>query len=164
MYIAEKIIDLCIQAKVAEQNREEALGLKSEAFMRIMMVEPHDSEPTGPTALIPNPNFNPAEKNPASPKFKKYNIESWRSFIQEYPVKIRLICDTNTFIHFLHSVRTPRDSKLEFFGVTQINGGQREPELRSPRNRRSDSDQAGRQKQAHYIQGQRRPARIPLIR
>ena len=121
LYIAERIIDLCIQAKLAEENRERNLGFKPEAYMRIMLVEPRDSEATGPTALITNTKYDPSEKNPASARFRKFNVESWPVFIQEYPVKIQLICDTNTFIQFMHSVRTPKDPNLEFTGVTAIN-------------------------------------------
>lgn len=106
LFIAEKIIELCTQAKVKEEQRERALNKKPEAYMRIMQVEPQVSSPTGPTALVPNPKFNPAEKNPSSPAFKKYLIDKWAVFIQEYPVTIQLICDTNSFIHFLHSIRT----------------------------------------------------------
>ncbi len=127
LYIAERIIDLCIQAKLAEENRERSLGFKPEAYMRIMLVEPRDSETTGPTALIPNPKYDPAEKNPSSAKFRKFNVESWPVFIQEYPVKIQLICDTNTFIQFMHSVRTPKDPNLEFTGVTPINSAWNPP-------------------------------------
>lgn len=124
LYITETIIDLCIQAKQAEEARERGLGLKPEAFMRILAVDPKDSEATGPTALINNPKFDPAEKNPSSAKFRKYNIETWPNFIQEYPVKIQLICDTNTFIQFMYSVRTAKDpnAKFEFRGTETKNG------------------------------------------
>ena len=106
MFIAEKVIDLCIQAKLTEEQRERNLNKKPEAFMRIMQVEPQVSEPTGPTALVPNPKYDPGEKTATSPKFRKYTIDRWANFIQEYPVKIQLICDTNSFITFLHSIRT----------------------------------------------------------
>jgi len=131
LYITETIIDLCIQAKLAEEAREKALNIKSEAFMRILTVDPKDSEPTGPTALINNPKFDPSEKNPGSPKFRKYNIESFSNFIQEYPVKIQLICDYNTFIQFMYSVRTTKDpnGRFEFRG-SEIRDGQTIAHLR----------------------------------
>ncbi|HLX63610.1 MAG TPA: hypothetical protein VKX17_20235 [Planctomycetota bacterium] len=105
LHIAETIITLCVNAKKDEETREHSLGKKPEAFMRIMQVEPRASEATGPTALLPNPKFDPKILNPADPKFRKYLVKSWPVFIQEYPVKIQLMCDTNTFIHFMHSVR-----------------------------------------------------------
>ena len=119
LYITEKIIDLCIQAKLLEEAREKTLNQKSEAFMRILLLDPKDSEPTGPTALTPNPKFDPNEKNPSSAKFRKYNLKTWPNFIQEYPVKIQLICDNNTFIHFMYSVRTQKDpdARFEFRGA-----------------------------------------------
>jgi hypothetical protein len=106
MHITEQIIHLCINAKLAEENRERSIGKQPEAFMRIMQVEPKDSEPTGPTALRLNSRFDPNEKNPASPNFRKYIVDSWPVFVQEYPVKIQLMCDSDSFIHFLHSIRT----------------------------------------------------------
>lgn len=106
LHITETIINLCVAAKQAEELRERTQGKKPEAYMRIMQVEPRDSEPTGPTALEINPKFDPFEKNPASPRFRKYTVKSWPVFVQEYPVRIQLICDTNTFIHFMHSVRS----------------------------------------------------------
>lgn len=106
LFIAEKVIDLCKLAKVKEEARERNMNKKPEAYMRIMQVKPEVSETAGPTALVPNPKFDPNEKNPSSPKFKKYIVDKWANFIQEYPVRIQLMCDTNSFIHFLHSIRT----------------------------------------------------------
>jgi hypothetical protein len=106
MHIAEKIIELCIQAKNEQEAYERAAGKQPEAFMRIMQVDPKESEPTGPTSLRLNPRYDPGEKNPSSPAFKKYNVDILPSFIQEYPVQIALMCDTNSFIGFLHLVRT----------------------------------------------------------
>ena len=131
LHIAEKIIDLCIQAKLNEEKRERDLGNKPEAYMKILEIDPKDSEPTGPTALVPNPRFDPSEKNPSSPKFRKYNVDTWPNFIQEYPVKIQLICDTNTFIQFMYSVRTAKDANARFeFRGTETRDGQTIAHLR----------------------------------
>src|SRR5205823_1733946 len=50
---------------------------------------------------------------------------------QEYPVKIQLICDNNTFIQFMYLVRTTKDpnAKFEFRG-TEIKDGQSVGHLR----------------------------------
>src|ERR1043165_7720416 len=116
LHITEKIIELCVQAKQNEENWERSQNKKPEAYMRIMQVEPRDSEPTGPTALKVNPHFDPFEKNPASPKFRKYTVQTWPVFVQEYPVRIQIICDTNSFVRFLHSVR----SEGQFLVIRQL--------------------------------------------
>lgn len=103
--IAEKIIELCIAAKLREETDEKGRGLQSEAYVKIISVEPAPSMATGPSALIPNPKYSPEEKNPTSERFRKYNVRLWKSFIQEYPVQIKLQCDVNSFMRFLHSVR-----------------------------------------------------------
>jgi hypothetical protein len=107
LFIAEKIIELCISAKQREESFEKSSGLQPEAYMKIIQVTPQDSMATGPSALIPNPKYDPDEKKPTSEKFRKYNIQLWKPFIQEYPVEIKLQCDVNTFMRFLHSVRAP---------------------------------------------------------
>ncbi|HYG75373.1 MAG TPA: hypothetical protein VEK08_10260 [Planctomycetota bacterium] len=107
LFIAEKMIELCMQAKVREEIDEKNRGVVPEAYMKIVAVQPHPSVAAGPSALIPNPKYNPDEKNPNSERFRKYNVRMWKSFIQEYPVEIKLQCDVNTFMRFLHSVRAP---------------------------------------------------------
>jgi len=103
--IAEKIIDLCIEAKVRQEQFEKNSNVQPEAFMRIIKVDPLESVPTGPTKLTPNPAYNAEERNPNSPRFNKYQVKTYKPFIQEYPVDITLHCDVNTFMRFLHSVR-----------------------------------------------------------
>ena len=103
--IAEKIIELCMAAKQREEVDEKSRGLQTEAYMKIISVEPAPSMATGPSVLIPNPKYSPEEKNPTSERFRKYNVRLWKSFIQEYPVQIKLQCDVNSFMRFLHSVR-----------------------------------------------------------
>ena len=103
--ITERIIELCMSAKMREDLDEKGRGLQSEAIMRIISVEPSQSLPTGPSALLANPKYSPEERNPTSERFRKYNVRLWKSFIQEYPVQIKLQCDVNTFMRFLHSVR-----------------------------------------------------------
>jgi hypothetical protein len=103
--IAEKILELCMDAKIRQERDERAANLQPEAFMRIIKVDPLESRPTGPTKLSANPAYNEAEKNPNSPRFNKFLIKSYKPFIQEYPVDFVLHCDINTFMRFLHSVR-----------------------------------------------------------
>ncbi|HEY3320254.1 MAG TPA: hypothetical protein VGP72_07305 [Planctomycetota bacterium] len=107
LYIAEKIILLCIEAKLREEAEEKAQGLQAEAYMKIVSIKPERSVATGPSMLVANPRYSPDEKNPMSERFRKYNVKMWKSFIQEYPVEIVLQCDVNTFMRFLHSVRAP---------------------------------------------------------
>lgn len=107
LFIAEMIVRLAIKAKQSEEQHERSMNREPEAFMRIISVTPSESVPTGPSALIANPNFDFNEKNPLSPKFKKYNLRLWRNFVQEYPVEIVLQCDVNSFMRFLYSVRAP---------------------------------------------------------
>ena len=111
LFIAEKIIKLCIEAKQRQERFEKDnhfVNAKGEtaAFMRIISVKPGESTTSGPSALIPNPKYNPEEKNPGSERFRKYNVKFWKPFIQEYPVEILLQCDVNTYMRFLHSVRS----------------------------------------------------------
>jgi len=103
--IAERIIQLCILAKQHQEQFERGNGFEPEAFMRIMVVTPRESSTSGPSALIPNPKYNPDEKNPTSERFRKYRVKYWKSFIQDYPVQILLECDVNSYMRFLHSVR-----------------------------------------------------------
>lgn len=103
--ITEKIIDLCIEAKVRQEQFEKSSNVQPEAFMRIIKVDPLESVPTGPTKLTPNLGYSPDERNPNSPRFNKYQVKTYKPFIQEYPVDITLHCDVNTFMRFLHSVR-----------------------------------------------------------
>lgn len=107
LFIAEKMITLCVEAKQREEELEKRSGLQSEAFMRILSVSPQESVATGPSALMRNTNYNPDEHNPTSDRFRKYRVRQWRNFIQEYPVEIVFQCDVNTFHRFLHSVGTP---------------------------------------------------------
>ncbi len=104
LFIAEKIIRLCVEAKQRQQGKEVERNIQPEAFMRIMSVTLEASAPTGPSELVPN--TNPKEKDPLTGRTKRYNLKFWRPFIQEYPVKIELQCDVNTFERFLHSVRS----------------------------------------------------------
>ena len=107
LFVAEKIITLCMDAKLQEEQSEKKRGLVPEAYMQIRSVMPQPSITAGPSALVPNPQYDPNEKNPSSRKFGKYKVKSWDHFIQEYPIEIVLQCDVNTFERFLHSVRTP---------------------------------------------------------
>ncbi|MCY3024327.1 MAG: hypothetical protein NTW87_35570 [Planctomycetota bacterium] len=105
--IAEKIIGLCVAAKQRQENFEKGSGVQPEAFMRILSVKPEKSVASAPSSLIPNPRYSPEEKNPGSERFRKYLVKPGKPFIQEYPVQIVLQCDINSFMRFLHSVRTP---------------------------------------------------------
>lgn len=105
LYIAEKIINICIEAKVKQEEFEHSRGFQNEAFMRIISVSPEESNTAGPSALVPNPRYNPEEKLPTSERFRKFNVKVWKNFIQEYPVRIVLQCDVNSFMRFLHRVR-----------------------------------------------------------
>jgi hypothetical protein len=107
LFIDEKIIELCIKAKVKEEQVERDRGVKPEAYMRIVKISPEPSQPDGPSALIPNPKFSEEErkKNPLSERARKYNVKQWKKFIQQYPVQFVLQCDSNTFQRFLYSVR-----------------------------------------------------------
>jgi hypothetical protein len=107
LFIAQKIISLCIDAKKREEEYELQKGVKPEAYMKIISVSPQPSVPTRPSALVPNPRYSKEEKNPTSERFRKFNAVFWKNFIQEYPVEITLQCDVNTFMRFLHSVRRP---------------------------------------------------------
>ncbi|HYF51064.1 MAG TPA: hypothetical protein VEJ63_16745 [Planctomycetota bacterium] len=107
LHIAENIIRLCIKAKLREHDYQVSKGVQPQAYMKIVSVRPQPSVPTGPSALIPNPKYSKDEKNPLSERFRKYNVQFWNVFIQEYPVEIMLQCDYNTFQRFLHSVRAP---------------------------------------------------------
>jgi hypothetical protein len=107
LFIAEKLIELCIAAKQRQEQFEKDNSLKTEAFMRIVAVEPQESVPTGPSALVVNPRYNPEERNPSSERFRKYLVKPYKPFIQEYPVQLTLQCDVNTYMRFLHSVRAP---------------------------------------------------------
>ena len=109
LFIDEKIIGLCIQAKVKEEKVERDRGLKPEAYMRIVKISKEASQPDGPTALVPNKAFSEEErkKNPLSERARKYNVKQWKKFIQQYPVEFVLQCDSNTFQRFLYSVREP---------------------------------------------------------
>ncbi len=109
LFIDEKIIGLCIQAKVKEEKVERDRGLKPEAYMRIVKISKEASQPDGPTALVLNRNFSEEEhkKNPLSERARKYTVKQWKKFIQQYPVEFVLQCDSNTFQRFLYSVREP---------------------------------------------------------
>jgi hypothetical protein len=107
LFIAQKIISLCIDAKKREEEYEQQKGVKPEAYMKIISVAPQPSVPTRPSALVPNPQYRKDEKNPTSIHFRKFNAVFWKNVIQEYPVEITLQCDVNTFMLFLHSVRRP---------------------------------------------------------
>ena len=107
LFIAEKIIELCIGAKLRQESFEKSDGLQPEAFMKIISVTPQESVATGPSALIPNPKYDPEVKKPGDERFRKYNVKLWKPFIQQYPVEIVLQCDVNTYMRFLHSVRAP---------------------------------------------------------
>jgi hypothetical protein len=107
LFITQKIIELCISAKLDQERREREKGFQPEAFMKIFSVSPRASEATGPSALVPNPNYKPDERNPLSDKAQPFKLQFWRNFIQEYPVEIVLQCDINTFERFLYRVRTP---------------------------------------------------------
>ena len=105
--IAERIIQLCINAKLHQEKDEKANNFAPEAYMRIISVTPDYSTTTGPSSLLPNLKYNPEERNPASERFRKYNVKPGQPFIQEYPVEIVLQCDINSFMRFLHAVRSP---------------------------------------------------------
>ncbi len=108
--IAEKIILLCMDAKAAQEADERKWGNNEkmiEAYMKIVSITPQRSVATGPSILLPNPKYSPDEKNPMSERFRKYNVRVFKNFIQEYPVEIVLQCDVNSFMRFLHAVRTP---------------------------------------------------------
>ena len=108
LYIADKIIRLCMKAKTDEEMHEIGRGLQPEVFMRVVSISPQDSVATGPnTPLIPNPDYDPRETNPASKKYKKTFSQQLDKFIQIYPVEIKLQCDVNSFMRFLYSVRQP---------------------------------------------------------
>jgi hypothetical protein len=111
LFIAEKIIDLCVKSKIDEENHERSKNKKPEAFMRIINVLPQPSVAARPTALIPNPLYRPEErlKDPINnPKARPYTIQQWPPFIQEYPVELTLQCDVGTFMRFLSFVREPK--------------------------------------------------------
>ena len=107
LFIDEKIIGLCIQAKVKEEKVERDRGVKPEAYMRIVKISPEPSQPDGPVLFTVNPSFNAEEhkKNPLSERAKPYFTKQLKRFIQQYPVQFVLQCDSNTFQRFLYSVR-----------------------------------------------------------
>lgn len=105
LYIAKRVVSLCLEARDAEEKDERARGRKSEAYMRIISVAPEQSVATGPFKLYRNPHYRPEEKNPRSKHFRKYFVRKFAKFIQEYPIFIRLQCDANSFMRFLYSVR-----------------------------------------------------------
>jgi hypothetical protein len=147
--IAERVIDLCVEAKLRQQDFEKTANVQAEAFMRIISVEPQFSVASGPSKLTPNPAYNSEEKNPQSPRFNKYQVKTYKPFIQEYPVQITLQCDINTFMRFLHSVRRQgqflvirnlqivgpslRDSKTDTTEIERFMGdSQKEANRRAP--------------------------------
>ncbi|MCZ7645718.1 MAG: hypothetical protein M5U26_10610 [Planctomycetota bacterium] len=109
LFIAEMIIDLCVKAKLDQEESERKDGKQREAFMRIIQVAPEVSSATGPVLRKPNDTgpdkYDPKETNPRSKKFQRYFIIPLAKFIQMYPVKIVLQCDSNSFMRFLHAVR-----------------------------------------------------------
>jgi hypothetical protein len=110
LFISEKIISLCVAAK-KEQEKDEIMvrQVKPEAFMRIISIKPEESVAIGPSMLIPNPNYSEValKNDPLSEKAKPFLVKQGQKFIQQYPVEIVLQCDINSFMRFLHSVRTP---------------------------------------------------------
>jgi len=111
LFIAEKVIDLCVKAKIDEEAFERSKNRKPEAFMRIISVAPQPSVAAPPTALLPNPQYRPEErlKNPTGNiKASPFIVHAWKPFIQEYPVELLLQCDIATFMRFLSSVREPK--------------------------------------------------------
>lgn len=112
LFIAEKVITLCILAKQEQEDLERKSGLKSEAFVRIVSVMPEDPVKIGPYSRTPNPKYDKDERNPKSERYPKYLTREWDKFILMYPVEIRLQCDVNSFRNFLNSVRSQKGQFL----------------------------------------------------
>jgi len=103
LYIAQKVIQLCVKSKKDQQNFERKRG-KPEAYMRVISISLEESVAIGPYLKELNPQY---EKKKKDPRIKKYLIKPLDKFIQMYPVEIRLECDVNTFMRFLNEVRSP---------------------------------------------------------
>jgi len=112
LFIAEKVIQLCMSAKVEQEQIEQKKGVRPEAFMRIISVMPEDPVKIGPYSRSPNPKYDKNERNPKSASYQKYITREWDKFIRMYPVEIRLQCDVNSFRNFLNSVRKQKGNFL----------------------------------------------------
>mgnify|MGYP000147392896 CR=1 FL=1 len=112
LFIAEKVITLCILAKQEQEDLERKNGLKPEAFVKIISVMPEDPVRIGPYSRTPNPKYDKDERNPKSERYQKYLTREWDKFILMYPVEIRLQCDVNSFRNFLNSVRSQKGQFL----------------------------------------------------
>jgi len=112
LFIAEKVITLCISAKQEQEQIEKRRGLKPEAFVRIISVMPEDPVKIGPYSRTFNPKYDKNERNPKSERYHKYITREWDKFILMYPVEIRLQCDVNSFRNFLNSVRSQKGQFL----------------------------------------------------
>lgn len=106
LFIAQAVINLCINAKLKQEEQERSENKKLEAYMRILSATPEDPVQIGAYSRTPNPQYDPSERNPKSERYQKYITREWRKFIQMYPVRILLQCDINSFRHFLKSVRS----------------------------------------------------------
>ena len=96
--IAETIIKLLVQAYRDQFAAE--VGKKGSAFLQIVRVIPEEKVRTGAVKFRPNPAYDPTK-----PRSEKFVLQRYREFIEEYPVEITVVCDMNTLIRFLNSVR-----------------------------------------------------------
>ncbi len=145
LFIAQKVIQLCVEAKQA-QFKKEVKDHRPDAYMKIISVAPESPESTGPFALINNPKYDPQETNPRSDKFQKYKVKKWDDFIMQYPIQILIQCDVDSFMRFLYSVRSEgqflvirnlqiispsmKHSQLNQFEIEQILGTSGEDKLK----------------------------------
>ncbi len=104
LYIAEKVIRLCVAAQQDQAQTERKTG-PPEAFMRILSVAPETPVASGPSKLVRNPKWSEKETNPRSNRFPKFNVKQWAPFIVEYPIRFLIQCDVDSLMRFLYSVR-----------------------------------------------------------
>lgn len=112
LFIAERVITLCMTAKQEQEEMERKGGLKPEAYVRIISVMPEFPVRIGPYSRTPNPKYDKNERNPKAEAYQKYITREWDKFILMYPVEIRLQCDINSFRNFLNSVRSQKGQFL----------------------------------------------------